>query len=370
VRPIDEKKMKTAEVNDLLNSPVQTHPLPPMLQKEEREFTDFIKPLQIGSLTLSNPLLLSPLSGISDPPFRLLAKEQGCALTCTEMISAESLLHNPKSGERFFHRAAKEHPLAVQIFGSRPSSMAEAGRIIQDWGAEILDINMGCPARKVVHNGSGAALLKDIKMAAEIIQSVRKAISIPLTVKIRSGWDEKNLNYLEIAKVAEESGIDALTIHGRTKSQGYRVRANWEIIRKTKEHLRIPVVGNGDLSSPEAVLDFFAQTGCSGAMIGRGALGNPWIFSQTIDLLHGRRWQKPSLDEKESVLLRHLNLVREWRGEEHGLKEFRKHLIWYTRGFPGSSDFRAQIPYWRTVNEMRERVQNYFQNLRLLPLSA
>ena len=194
-------------------------------------------------------------------------------MVCTEMISAEGLLRNRRASERLLKSCPEERPLAVQIFGSNPDSMAEAAKVIEGYGVEVLDINMGCPVRKVVKGGSGAALLKDSKRAAEILRSVRKAISIPLTVKIRSGWDEKSINFLEIARVGEECGVDGLTLHGRTRTQGYGTEADWEVIAQTKRHLRIPVIGSGDLTSPEAIQRFFAQTNADGAMIGRGAHG-------------------------------------------------------------------------------------------------
>ena len=331
-------------------------------------FADHPQPLRIGSLELANPLILAPLSGISDLPFRLLAKEQGCALVCTEMISAEGLLRNRKATEKLLQSCPQERPLAVQIFGSRPTSMSEAAKIVEDDGANILDINMGCPVRRVVHGGSGAALLKDLGRAKKIIQSVRKAISIPLTIKIRSGWDERTVNFLEVAKMAEECGVNTVTLHGRTRAQGYGVQADWGVMARAKEYLSIPVIGNGDLTSPKAVIDFFNQTGCAGAMIGRGALGNPWIFRQALKMLRGESPQEPSLEEKWAIILRHLKMVVEMRGEVYGVREFRKHLIWYTRGLRGNADFRSQIPLWKTVAEMADQIQEYLQNLINSPL--
>jgi tRNA-dihydrouridine synthase B len=324
---------------------------------------DSIRSWKIGSLSLANPLLLAPLSGISDLPFRLLAKEQGCALVCTEMISAEGLIRNRKKSERFLRTCPEERPLAVQIFGPRPETMAEAARIVEEMGADLLDINMGCPVRKVVKGGSGAALLKDLNRAKEIMQSVRKAVSLPLTVKLRSGWDEKNQNVLEVARVAEECGVDALTVHGRTRSQGYGIKADWKIIARTKESLNIPVIGNGDLKTPQAVKDFLADTGCAGAMIGRGALGNPWIFSQALAVLQGEIPQTPSLEEKETVILRHLKMIVENHGEVQGLREFRKHIIWYTRGLRNNTYFRSRLPFWKTIGEVSAQVHEYFQQI-------
>jgi nifR3 family TIM-barrel protein len=324
---------------------------------------DHPKSLKIGSLELANPLLLAPLSGISDLPFRLLAKEQGCALVFTEMISAEGLLRNRKATGRLLQSCPEERPLAVQIFGSRPMSMAEAAKIVEDNGADALDINMGCPVRKVVRGGSGAALLKDLGRAKEIIRSVRQAISIPLTIKMRTGWNDQSVNFLEVAKMAEDSGVNALTLHGRTRTQGYGVKADWGAIAEAKEKLRLPVIGNGDLTSAQAVMNSFSQTGCAGAMIGRGAFGNPWIFRQTLEKLRGQPPQETSLGERKATVLRHLRMVVEMRGEVHGLKEFRKHLIWYTRGLRGNAAFRSQIPLWKTVSEMAEHIREYFEDI-------
>jgi nifR3 family TIM-barrel protein len=257
----------------------------------------------------------------------------------------------------------------VQIFGSNAESMSEAARVIEEYGVEVLDINMGCPVKKVVKGDSGAALLRDPKRAAEVMRSVRKAITIPLTVKIRSGWDEKNQNFLEIGKMAEEYGVDALTLHGRTRTQGYGCKADWEVIARAKESLRIPVIGSGDLTSPEAVYHFFIQTGADGAMIGRGALGNPWIFRQTLQLLGGIRPEEPSLEEKEKTVRRHLKMMVEYRGEKQGIREFRKHLIWYTRGLRESSEFRSQVGDWVTFSEVEGRIHEYFRKIREAHLS-
>jgi tRNA-dihydrouridine synthase B len=235
-------------------------------------------------------------------------------MVCTEMVSAEGLLRNRRASERLLKSCPEERPLAVQIFGANPNSMAEAARVVEGCGAEVLDINMGCPVRKVVKGGSGAALLKDSKRVGEILRWVRKAISIPLTVKIRTGWDEKNLNFLEIGRVAEDWGVDALTLHGRTRSQGYGCKADWEVISQAKKHLGIPVIGSGDLTSPEAVGHFFSRTRADGAMIGRGTLGNPWIFRQSLRVLRGGTSEEPSLEEKERTVLRHLQMMVESQG--------------------------------------------------------
>lgn len=329
-----------------------------------------LPPLRIGSLSLSNPLILAPLSGISNLPFRLLAKEQGCGLVCTEMISAEGLVRNRKATEGLMKSCPEERPLGVQIFGSNSESMAAAARIVEGCGAGLVDINMGCPVRKVVSGGSGAALLKDLKKAGEIMEAVRKAVSIPLTVKIRTGWDEKTLNFLEVGRIAQENGVDAITLHGRTRRQGYACKADWESIAQAKKHLCLPVIGNGDLNSPEAVGRFFALTGADGAMIGRGALGNPWIFRQTLQFFQGAFPEPPSLEEKEKTILRHLRMIVDSRGEKHGIREFRKHLLWYTRGLRQSSEFRSQVANWVTYPEVVGRTQEYFEKIRKLHLSS
>ena len=324
--------------------------------------------LKIGSLKLANPLLLAPLSGISDLPFRLLAKEQGCALVFTEMISAEGLSRKAKATLKLLKSLPEERPLGVQIFGPKPETLAEGARVVEGWGGDLIDINMGCPVRKVVHGGSGAALLKEPSRVREILKAVRRATSLPLTIKIRTGWEEKSKNFLEVGKIAEEGGADAITLHGRARSQGYNVKADWEDIRLLKDSLRIPVIGNGDILSAASIPKILDYTGCDGAMIGRGAYGNPWIFAQGLSLLRGGTPEEPAPEEKEQVLLRHLSLMVEGKGEDHGLREFRKHLIWYTRGFRGSVDFRSRIPQWETLEETAAQIRDFFRKIRF-PLS-
>jgi len=327
-------------------------------------------PLKIGSLTLANPILLAPLSGISNLPFRLLAKEQGCGMVCTEMISAEGLVRNRKATEGLMKSCPEERPLAVQIFGTRPQSLAGAARIAEECGAEIVDINMGCPVRKVTNGGSGAALMKDPPRAGEIMEAVRKSVSIPVTVKIRAGWDEKSRNYLEIGRIAEDCGMNSITLHGRTRQQGYGGKADWEVVAEAKRRLRIPVIGNGDLNSPEAVSRFFTLTGADGGMVGRAALGNPWIFRQILQFFRGERPEEPSLEEKERIILRHLRMIIDSRGEKYGVLEFRKHLLWYTRGLREGSEFRSRAASWTTYSEVVLQVGDYFEKVRNFPVSA
>jgi tRNA-dihydrouridine synthase B len=289
-------------------------------------------------------------------------------LVFTEMISAEGLSRKAKTTLRLLKSLAEERPLGIQIFGPKPAVLAEAAKAVEDRGGDLVDINMGCPVRKVVHGGSGAALLKEPSRIREILECVRKATSLPLTIKIRTGWDEQNKNFLEIARVAEEYGADAITLHGRSRSQGYGVKANWDDIQSLKSRVKIPVIGNGDLLTPQAVVEFFAHTRCDGAMIGRGAYGNPWIFGKSLTLLQGGDPREPTLKEKEQTILRHLKMMVEIKGEVHGLREFRKHLIWYTRGVRGSVEFRTQIPHWNTLAETMGHIREFFENLQNYPL--
>ena len=322
------------------------------------------KGLKIGPLQLANPLLLAPLSGISDLPFRLLAKEQGCALVFTEMISAEGLSRKARATLKLLKSQPEERPFGVQIFGPEPEILAEAAKAVEGWGGDLVDINMGCPVRKVVHGGSGSALLREPARIRKILKAVRKATSLPLTIKIRTGWDEKSKNFLEVGKIAEEAGVDAITIHGRARSQGYAAKADWADIRELKSTLKIPVIGNGDILTPPSILKILSYTGCDGAMIGRGAYGNPWIFAKGLSLLRGEIPREPSLEEKEDLLLRHLSLMVDWKGEIHGLREFRKHLIWYTRGFRGCVEFRTRTPQWETLEETAFQIRKFFQKIR------
>jgi len=323
---------------------------------------DLRPPLKIGSLVLANPLVLAPLSGISDLPFRILAKEQGCALVFTEMISAEGLSRKARTTLKLLKTRPQERPLGVQIFGPKAGVLAEAAKVVEDWGGDVIDINMGCPVRKVVHGGSGAALLKDPLRIREILEAVRRATRLPFTVKIRLGWDERIKNFLEVARIAQDCGVDAVIVHGRTRSQGYGVKANWDDIRELKERIGIPVIGNGALNSSKAVLDFFAHTQCDGAMIGRGAFGNPWIFAKSLKVLHGDIPRDPSLEEKKKTVACHLQMMVEEKGEIRGVRDFRKHLIWYTRGMRGSVEFRARLAEWCTLTDTLAHIQNFFEN--------
>lgn len=300
------------------------------------------------------------MAGITDLPFRRLAKEQGSGLVVSEMISAKGLVVGGDKTHNLLTTTAEEKPVAIQLFGAEAASMAEAAVILEGKGAQIVDVNMGCPVKKVVSTGAGSALLKDLNRAGEILSSIRKRINIPLTIKIRTGWDHNSIVALEMLKVAEASGVDALAVHGRTRSQGYGGKADWALIGQVKEKACIPIIGNGDIESPQDVTKMIAATGCDGVMIGRGALGNPWIFSQALDYIKDGNYSSPSVEEKGGLILSHLHDVVEMYGENKGVKLFRKHLSWYAKGMIGSSRFRSGINSAQTLSEVEKLISGFF----------
>ncbi len=314
-----------------------------------------ITPLQIGSVTLPNNLILAPMAGVTDLPFRLLCKEQGAGLLCMEMVSAKAILYKNKNTEALLNIDPRENPVSLQLFGSDPDIMAQIAHQIEDRPFDILDINMGCPVPKVVNNGEGSALMKDPLLAGKIIEKVVKAIQKPVTVKIRKGFDEEHINAPYLAHIAEESGAAAVAVHGRTRQQYYSGKADWDIIRQVKESVSIPVIGNGDLLSAEDVIAMEEQTGCDGFMIARGAQGNPWIFHQILHYFKtGEHEKKPSLEEMAQMMLRHARMMIEYKGEYIGMHEIRKHAAWYTTGYPNSARFRGQINEVETYEQLEE----------------
>lgn len=303
-----------------------------------------IKKLQIGNVTLENNLILAPMAGVTDLPFRLLCREQGAGLLCMEMVSAKAILYKNKNTEELLTIDSREHPVSLQLFGSDPDIISEIAKQIEERPFDILDINMGCPVPKVVNNGDGSALMKNPKLAGEIIEKTVRAINKPVTVKIRKGFDEEHVNAVEMAHIAEESGAAAVAVHGRTREQFYSGKADWDIIRQVKEAVSIPVIGNGDLLTAEDVIDMEAQTGCDGFMIARGAEGNPWIFKQILYYFEtGERLPKPDFAEMTEMLLRHARMQLEFKGEYTGIREIRKHAAWYTAGYKNSSKLRGRI---------------------------
>lgn len=300
--------------------------------------------LKIGNVELKNNLILAPMAGVTDLPFRLLCKRQGVGLLCMEMVSAKAIHYNNKNTEALMEIHEEERPVSLQLFGSDPYIMSEIAKRIEERPFQILDINMGCPVPKVVNNFEGSALMKDPKKVREIVTQTVKAIKKPVTVKIRKGFDEDNVNAVEIAKIIEDSGAKAIAVHGRTRQQYYSGVADWDIIRKVKENVSIPVIGNGDVDSPQSAKKLLEETGCDGIMIGRGVRGNPWLFDQIQKYLEtGVQIDKPSLVEIKEMILEHARLSVKYKGEYIGIREMRKHTAWYTAGCPGSAKLRSRV---------------------------
>lgn len=322
-----------------------------------------IKQLQIGNVTLKNNLILAPMAGVTDLPFRLLCKEQGAGLLCMEMVSAKAILYKNKNTEELLTIDPRENPVSLQLFGSDPDIISEIAKQIEDRPFDILDINMGCPVPKVVNNGDGSALMKNPKLAGEIIEKTVRAIKKPVTVKIRKGFDDDHVNAVEMAHIAEESGAAAVAVHGRTREQFYSGRADWDIIRQVKERVSIPVIGNGDLLTAEDVIAMEKQTGCDGFMIARGAEGNPWIFRQILHYFEtGEQLPKPDFSEMTEMLLRHAKMQLEFKGKYTGIREIRKHAAWYTAGYKNSSRLRGRInevENYEQLEALFREVQSY-----------
>lgn len=317
--------------------------------------------LTIGSVTLDNNVILAPMAGVTDQAFRLLCREQGAGLVCMEMVSAKAIFYNNKNTEELLSVHPDELPASMQLFGSDPEILSQMAARIEERPFAILDFNMGCPVPKVVNNGEGSALMKDPKLVEEILTALVRAVKKPVTVKIRKGFDENSVNAVEIARIAEDCGVAAVAVHGRTRTQYYSGRADWDIIRQVKQAVKIPVIGNGDVTDPETAAAMLAETGCDGVMIGRAAQGNPWIFREVVQYLKdGARISRPDNGEKKELVLRHAALLREVKGEYTAVREMRKHLAWYTAGMPHSARFRGMINSMETMDALLDGVEEIF----------
>lgn len=310
--------------------------------------------LTIGNVTLDNNLILAPMAGVTDLPFRLLCREQGCGMAVTEMVSAKAILYNNRNTGELLEVAEGEGPVAVQLFGSDPEIMARIAARIEPGPYAFIDVNMGCPVPKIVNNGEGSALMKDLGLARQILTAMVKAVKKPVTVKFRKGFTDQEVNAVEFAKMAESCGVAAVAVHGRTREQFYSGKADWDIIRKVKEAVRIPVIGNGDVFEPEDAKALLEETGCDGVMIARGAKGNPWIFSRTLHYLKtGELLPGPTVEEIQAMILRHGQMLAEHKGEKTAMREMRKHMAWYTAGLPHSAKLRGDMNRVETLEELK-----------------
>ena len=323
---------------------------------------NYIKKLKIGNVELPNNLILAPMAGVTNRPFRIICKKYGAGMVCTEMASSRAMFHNDLKTKRLLNTEGEERPISMQIFGSDEESMMYATEQVSKI-ADIVDINMGCPAPKVVKNGDGSKLLLDLEKAEKILIAVVNKSTVPVTLKIRKGWDKENIVAVGIAKIAERVGISAITVHGRTRSEFYTGKADWDIIKKVKENVKIPVIGNGDVIDGETAKIMFEYTGVDGIMIGRGSFGRPWIFKEIIEYLeNGKKIEEPNNQEKLEVIKRHIDLAVEEKGEI-AVKELRKHIAWYTKNLKNSSEFRNSINQIETKEELVNKLDEYFKSL-------
>jgi tRNA-dihydrouridine synthase B len=319
--------------------------------------------MKIGNVELGGRVFLAPMAGVTDLAFRLICKEKGCDLLYTEMINAKALCYDDDKTKKMLNIREEEHPVSVQIFGSDPNYMGRAADILNEYPNEILDINMGCPAPKVIKNGDGSALMRNPKLAGEVLKAVVKNSIKPVTLKIRKGWDDNSINALEIAKIAEDAGISAIAVHGRTREQYYSGVADWDIIKQVKEAVEVPVIGNGDVFDIKSAIKMLDKTGCDAIMIGRGSQGNPWIFSQINSYLeNGIAIPEPSAEEKINTAIKHLNLALEEDGEYVAVREMRKHIAWYLKGLKNSARLRDEINKIESYDDVVLKLQRYLED--------
>ncbi len=324
----------------------------------------YLKPLKIGNVTLENNILLAPMAGITDRAFRKICKNYGVGLVCTEMVSSKGLFYNDEKTKLILNTEGEKRPISMQIFGSDVETMGYAAKYVSKI-ADIVDINMGCPAPKVVKNGDGSKLLLNLELVGKIVKEVVKNSKVPVTVKIRKGWDEENIVAVEAAKIIEEAGASAITIHGRTRQEFYTGKADWDIIKKVKENVSIPVIGNGDIKTKEDALEIFEKTNVDGIMIGRASLGNPWIFEEIINYLQGNLKRKIEKEEKLETILKHIELETEEKGEKVGINELRKHLSAYIKNMPDATSMREKINKIDTKEELTTCLRAYFTSTNI-----
>ena len=320
----------------------------------------YLKKLKIGNVELNNNVILAPMAGITDLAFRKICKDCGAGLVETEMVSAKAIYYNDEKTLKMINTDGEKRPISIQIFGNEPEIMAEAAKFLQD-KADIIDINMGCPAPKVVKNGDGSKLLLNLDLVYEIVKRVVEVSKVPVTVKIRKGWDEENIVAVEAAKAIEKAGASAITVHGRTRSQFYTGTADWDIIKKVKEAVNIPVIGNGDIVNGETAKKVFETTGVDGIMIGRACLGNPWVFNEVISYLNGDTYVVPTKQEVLDTIIKHYDMLTNEEGEYTAVREMRKHIAWYIKGMKDASVMRNHINTLEKKQDTIETLKSFFE---------